>query len=318
MTVRVYRWDDASAPQLNNAAESLINILDACLVNGYGAKPSLGWTKPFSGTNLAVYRMAGGNQRYLRVSDSSSVAATMRGYGAMTDVSTGTDEFPTAAQASSGINYYKSSNSTTRPWVLIGDDKCFYMIGSSAVTAADGISTHLRTNSSASGIFFGDFVSFLPGDVWNTALIGATSNGATASYLGQRQFNSSTTTVGHYVIRNYTQTGGSVNISKTCGVDLSGGSNLGIGVSPNNYPDPVTGGFDLMRAYLSDAAGIVRGYLPGFWGPRQGYVGNFDDTFSGKVGTPLAGKTFLVLPAAYNGGTTPCATVCIETSNTWS
>jgi hypothetical protein len=51
----MYRWDDASAPTLTSTdLNSIFDVLDACLVNGYGAKASLGWTKPFSGTGKAA------------------------------------------------------------------------------------------------------------------------------------------------------------------------------------------------------------------------------------------------------------------------
>lgn len=42
MTVRVYRWDDASAPTLTGQLGSLITLLDAVLVNGYGSKTAAG------------------------------------------------------------------------------------------------------------------------------------------------------------------------------------------------------------------------------------------------------------------------------------
>ena len=38
MTVRVYRWDDASAPVLTGEVGKLAALLKACLVTGYGAK----------------------------------------------------------------------------------------------------------------------------------------------------------------------------------------------------------------------------------------------------------------------------------------
>lgn len=38
-TVVYYSSTDAGAPTLNNAAGSMISVLDACLVNGYGSKP---------------------------------------------------------------------------------------------------------------------------------------------------------------------------------------------------------------------------------------------------------------------------------------
>ena len=56
MTVTVYLSTDASAPTLDGNVGSLITVLDAVLVNGYGAKAAAGWTKAFSGTNKAAYR----------------------------------------------------------------------------------------------------------------------------------------------------------------------------------------------------------------------------------------------------------------------
>jgi hypothetical protein len=66
-----------------------------------------GWTKPYSGTNKAVYRSGtGSNQRYYRIEDNSTPSANhayLLGYGAMTDVDTGTDRFPTTLQYASGL-----------------------------------------------------------------------------------------------------------------------------------------------------------------------------------------------------------------------
>jgi hypothetical protein len=45
MTVRLYSSLDVGAPVLNEASNTLVAVLDACLVNGYGAKASSGWTK---------------------------------------------------------------------------------------------------------------------------------------------------------------------------------------------------------------------------------------------------------------------------------
>ena len=68
MALTIYRSSDAGAPSLTGAAGSLIALLDACLRTGYGTKAGAGWTKPFTGTNIAAFRQgAGGNGRYLRV-----------------------------------------------------------------------------------------------------------------------------------------------------------------------------------------------------------------------------------------------------------
>ncbi|WP_297486902.1 MULTISPECIES: hypothetical protein [Pseudomonadota] len=41
MTVTIYSSKDASAPALTGIAGSLVAVLDACLVNGYGTKMSV-------------------------------------------------------------------------------------------------------------------------------------------------------------------------------------------------------------------------------------------------------------------------------------
>src|SRR6478609_9197278 len=105
MTMRVYRWDDSSAPTLSASNGALITVLDAVLVNGYGSKTAAGWTKAFSGTNLAAYLQgSGSNGRYLRVDNSTSDNfPRLRGFKAMSAISTGTDGFPLDAQVSGGL-----------------------------------------------------------------------------------------------------------------------------------------------------------------------------------------------------------------------
>lgn len=44
MAITVYRSDDPSAPLLNNTIGAFTNLMKAILVDGYGAKPSAGWT----------------------------------------------------------------------------------------------------------------------------------------------------------------------------------------------------------------------------------------------------------------------------------
>lgn len=126
MTVTIYRSSDASAPGLTGQAGSLIGVLDACLVNGYGAKAAAGWAKEFSGTNLAVYRAPSGNRLRIRVNDTGTTVARVVGYETMTDVDTGVNPFPTAAQVSGGLYVRKSE--TADSTVIVGSGRhrhCF-------------------------------------------------------------------------------------------------------------------------------------------------------------------------------------------------
>lgn len=83
----------AGAPVLHGAAGRLIAVLDWVLVSKGG------WTKPFTGTNLAAYRSDTGNRFYLRVDDTQATYTRTRAYRSMTAVSTGTSQFPTSTQA---------------------------------------------------------------------------------------------------------------------------------------------------------------------------------------------------------------------------
>ncbi|MGE3907973.1 MAG: hypothetical protein AB7K36_01385, partial [Chloroflexota bacterium] len=55
-TTRIYRSTDSGAPVLTGQAGSLLNLLDKCLVDGYGSKAAAGWSRPYTGTNKTAYR----------------------------------------------------------------------------------------------------------------------------------------------------------------------------------------------------------------------------------------------------------------------
>jgi hypothetical protein len=88
--IYIYNSTDTSAPVLSGSPGTLINVLTACLVNGYGSKTAMGWTLAYSGTNLAAYKMPSGtSQMYLAVDD-TSVAGTpvvrVNGFGSMNGI----------------------------------------------------------------------------------------------------------------------------------------------------------------------------------------------------------------------------------------
>jgi len=129
MAYTIYRSTDAGAPTLSGNTASLIPLLDAILVNGYGSKPAAGWTKPFSDTNKAVYRNAANAiaRSYFRVVDTAAnFVAKVRGYDTMSDIDTGTGPFPTPGDISGdGLSIPKSNavNSTVRAWIAAADER---------------------------------------------------------------------------------------------------------------------------------------------------------------------------------------------------
>ena len=125
MTVVIHSTD-VGAPSLGNAAGSLIAVLDYCLVG------ALGWTKPFSGVNKAVYQMPpGSNGHFLRVDDtdgSSGSNARLVGYETMSSLDVGTGAFPTDAQVPGGDYAYKGGAESGKYWAFFGSGAFFHLI----------------------------------------------------------------------------------------------------------------------------------------------------------------------------------------------
>ena len=314
MAVTVYRWDDPDAPVLSNPnAGSLIGVLDACLVDGYTGKTGAGWTKAFSGTNLAAYRQGAGSMCYLRVDDGTgSFKVKMRGYESMTDVNTGTGEFPTTTQLANGV-YAAIGTSTTaanKPWIVVADNKRFYLwVGASLTTAVD-ISTSTTWQAL---FFFGDIISFRPGDTYCCQIMGSDSASNGTERFGLAGALTSVI-AGSFIERDAAQAAGAVNNGKHFDYYGASSSTTMGSTACVDYPDPITGGINLSRIHVSNGATVkgIRGRLPGVFAPLNALPGNNGDTFSG-VGD-LDGRTFILLDC---GSSTTRCRVALETSDTW-
>lgn len=128
----------------------------------------VGWDRPYSGTNKAVFRSAdpAANGHYLRVLDTSAQFARVTGYTAMTTVDAGTGPFPTAAQFSGGGYWHKSIQADGTPvtWKLFGDTRFFFL----SIAYASPYGPEYRA---AAALCFGDPIALqIGGDPWSTAL----------------------------------------------------------------------------------------------------------------------------------------------------
>ena len=121
-------WRLSSVPDNTTFTFEVSGISDQTATGTITAKMApLGWTKAFSGTNLAAYRQGSGNLMYFRVDDTGTYDAKVRGYEVMTGISTGTGEFPTTATRS--VGYYMTKRGTTSgssPWFIAGNDRTVY------------------------------------------------------------------------------------------------------------------------------------------------------------------------------------------------
>lgn len=356
-TVYTYSSTDTSAPSLTGVAGSLVTVLDACLVNGYGSKSGAGWTKAYSGTSKAAYRNAG-TGFYLNVDDSASGTggakeAFMTGFKTMSALATGTGQFPTSTQlalgsAPSGAVVLRKSNtadSTVRPWVLVADNTVFYLF----------IDTGDYTSPSVKYWFiFGDIKSYSSSDTNNCIIIGRnavnTATGAAewASLLNGSPSTTSTSPLtynlgGHFMAGNYNGVGSGVTCGKHVDTILNnssafscdatgsttaaagnrnfiGGNYNGSVAYPSGfpYPHPIDGGLYMTRIYVHNQ-GVIRGYLKGIYAPLPYCPLNDGDVINGTGS--LASKSFLnqnTMGGWYISSAWSYASVLIETTSTWS
>ena len=167
MPVTVYRSTDSGAPALTAQAGTLLNVLRACLVTGYGSKAAAGWSEPFTASgNVGVFRQGaktGRRQFYLRVQDTPGNRAWLSLFEEMTSLNDGTNRVPIAGQDTPTA--WKSAawggDGTPRPWLVIADHRTFYLF---VEPHSDG-----RRVLSA---WAGDFYSLVEQDQYGVALAG--------------------------------------------------------------------------------------------------------------------------------------------------
>lgn len=351
MTVRFYQSTDASAPVLRGVAGDLIALLDACLVTGYGAQAAAGWTKPYTGTNKAVFRMGttGNTGFYLNVEDAAAGSggareAYMTGFQTMSAVATGTGQFPTGAQlplgpALSGACVCRKSataDTTARKWYLLADESVFYLY----VETGDYTVNPLCPLA----FMFGDIYSVDgTNDLYRCVIIGRNNqNTGVNAQEGMAALVASLSSAqaGHFIAAQANGVGTSVNCGKHVDLvkfagsgsvviasgtgNMSSGTNSGYalgsagGNSGEVYPGQVDGAVHMLPIWINHP-NMVRGRLKGIWAATQTAVFNQGDTFNGTG--DQTGKTFIAMIVPQlrtDGAITTWANVYLETSNTWS
>ena len=171
----MFRSTDAGAPVLFAEAGGLISVLDACLVDGYGTKAGLGWTKEYQNAtdDIAVYRMGGGTRRFVQFDHSMSwtpntqCQAKVTAYESMLDYETGYLPCPVTGEMYLGICNYVNS-SYVIDWDIIGDDSGIYLcIGVTRNTErqVNYIGDYLPFNMDNKSNFIMSFSSFDKGSV---------------------------------------------------------------------------------------------------------------------------------------------------------
>ena len=268
----IYRSTDAGAPQLSGQSGSLVTLLDALLVDGYGSKAALGWTRERSGLNVRAYRNSpvSGSGYRLRVDDAPAQFSWLRGYESMVDIDTGAGLVPTVAQRANGCLWIKSSVASggSRPWFAIGNERCFYLFIQHQGGGANNDVAY----------FAGDIISYVPGDrhafaVTQNNLTGYSSGfGASQTFQAIAQNWNATPSVisaSVYVARNWQGLEGAVLLGPTPSAVVGIAGPYGGSISNNNYdvPAPVNGGVISVPGVLLEGKHLLRGEYPGARAP---------------------------------------------------
>lgn len=275
--------------------------------------PGAGWSKAYSGTNLAAYRPGSGNRHYLRIDD--TVAQNMRvvGYEDMTAISTGTNAFPSSSQQSGGFYWKKSSttDAVARPWIIIADDKTMYMFVDESTT---------MTYSTVGMYGFGDFISYKGGDIYSSFLAADATTSYTGVFWGTllTYYSAATSAAnqGLYAPRSFSQIGSSVPMAKIG--DYSKSQQAQMGTDGMTYPHQCDGALWMKQVEFVELAAVgaqnnIRGKMRGVWTPLHTRPLAHGDMFNGSG--DLAGKKFLTLSVPCS--TSAMAQCMIDISLTW-
>jgi len=283
--------------------------------------PQTDWVKVYAGTNKAAYRSNNvqSNGHFLRIDDTGTTTARVRGYESMTDVDTGTGPFPTDAQMSGGGYIWKSTvaNATVNPYRIFCDERFVLPL----ISAAAG-TTAAQKAAPARG--FGDPIALAPsGDAWNTLLsVGGSANSAPGMSSLVNQSSASSSAGMTLTPRLVTGLGGSA--SCLClpftGGDLAAGGS-GSNTTMGTMPSPVDGQIKTSRVFARDpASGAARSIVPGvLFIPQSGHAAVIvdGDILSGSA--DLAGRKLLAVadPGSASGSFTVQGVYLVDITGPW-
>lgn len=248
--VKVYRWDDEGAPQVESAAGSIKTILKACLITGYGEgnkrKDGLGWEMAFEKAQEACFRSTHpkATKWWLGVDDSKygDRARYVDLCGLLEPTSAKAGKVKQKVINSSGFHnfiYKKNDNNRDKiQWVVVGNERAFTLI--------------ILWDDYCSFFIFGNFCSLAVADEANTLL----------GYVSDVDENFVYGTGSEVVIFVIPMRDYKGDIASVLKFTSKAYANYG------SYPSPITGGFIADDIYLMEGIGndryALRGLFPGF------------------------------------------------------
>tara|TARA_R110001583_G_scaffold190153_1_gene354206 strand:- start:421 stop:1395 length:975 start_codon:yes stop_codon:yes gene_type:complete len=177
LPVTVYKSTDIGAPQLDGSVGAWLNVIQKCLVDGYGSKIGLGWTRAFHdpATGRVVYRNKvsdGGSGGVVRFSSNDDDLTTINTKLLITQCAKNASDVNSLFHAipSLGRGVYSSGIA----WQIIGTTRGFYITQHYTANA----SMNTSSNPQQWTLFIGDVESYHANDAGVFTMV--TGNGVTA------------------------------------------------------------------------------------------------------------------------------------------
>ena len=272
------------------------------------------WQELFSGTLSNVIALkptaveAAGC--VLRVDDTGTINARVRGYESMGDITTGTGLIPLDSQVSGGLFWPKSgaAGAAARPWYLVADERGFYF-------AVDPQGTGRWTL-----LYAGDIESLKSGDAYGWLLAGNQSDQTAATTVpdGCCGWSHRSARNGAYLARLHTAVGQAVaaqRIGSHHTGTLADGYAGTAGYAWGTYPNGPNNG--LLTGSLELFALGVRGALPGLLHPVQDCGAAFASGALVDGTDDMAGRRLLALRVAPPSGAVTAGTVLLDLTGPW-
>lgn len=250
----------------------------------------------------------------LRIDDTGTTSARLRGFESMTSASVGTGLFPTDSQLSGGMWLGKSdaANATARPWRMWASERSVLLWISPSAAAGNQKTGQLYV--------FGDYASYRSGDAFSCIVTGGTAAGdvssSIATFTGCLGYgNGSGTPANAFVARGPLAVGGSLNVRKISASNsvaaYSGTATYNVNTFP--YPNVADNALRLVPLELHHTQYGLLGRVPGAYHCAQ----TLGDAFGTGDLVPgegvFAGKVFM----AVRVGPLVGGTVFIDTTGPW-
>lgn len=243
----IYKSTNADAPVMTGADKtSIVRVLRACLVDGYGDKPGAGWVMPFvnaDGTK-AAFKNAG-TGFYLRIDDSvSGNNFKCASFESMLDIDTGVnviaDEYTDRGRT--------ASNNNAIPWVVAASDRFVFLV----IYTGYSLYPENLTSTQTVSLFFGDFAPNRNGDAF--CCMSSGSSNSPSSVFGHLNNNI-------YIARNYDGVVGRVAAKMLIPFAI------GFGNSNEVYSNNAN--LIVSRVMIIKDSNIIRGFLDECLAPLQ-------------------------------------------------